>query len=441
MLAVKGKYILPINNSLDIIEDGMVIVEGSKITAVGKREELEAMLKADRGTAKHNVNHNTEVIDAGNSIVMPGLINTHAHAAMAYFRGLADDLPLDIWLGEHIWPAENKYLSPEFVKQSGELAILEMIKSGTTCFNDMYLFEDVLGKTAEEAGIRAMIGSVIFNFPCASSQSPEDTLNQALEQMNMFKGSKLATVALDPHAIYTCAGNILQKINEISKEKNAMIHIHLSETEKEVLDCKNENGKTPVEYLNELGLLSPRLIIAHAVWLSDNDLELLAKNQVKVAHCPVSNKKLASGIAPIAKMLEKGIAVGLGTDGAASNNTLDMFSDMRITALLHKVSNMNPTVLSAREVVKMATIEGARVLGMDQKTGSLEPGKLADIITINLDKPHLQPIYDPYSHLAYCVNGADVENSIINGKVVMRNREVKTLNEDKILKEAREFKA
>lgn len=423
---------MPINDAMDVIEDGMVIVEKNTITAVGKREELEA---------KYSLTAQDEVIDAGNSIIMPGLINTHTHAAMAYFRGLADDLPLDVWLGEHIWPAESKHLNPEFIKNAGELAVLEMIKSGTTCFNDMYLFEDTLGKVAEQAGIRALIGSVIFNFPCASSASPNNTIAQALDQKEMFKASELITIALNPHAIYTCSADVLKKVSQIAIEKNACVHIHLAETKKEVDDCVKEHGKTPVEYLDELGLLSDRLIIAHAVWLSENDLDLLAKHKVNVAHCPVSNKKLASGIAPIDKMLKKGITVGLGTDGAASNNTLDMFSDMRIAALLHKVSSMDPTVLSARQAVRMATIEGAKVLGMDKKTGSLEPGKLADIITINLDKPHLQPIYDPYSHLTYCVNGADVENAVINGRVVMKNRKVKTLDEKKILDSAKSFKA
>lgn len=425
-LIVKGKYILPMDEKLPIIKDGFVAVSKNKIAATGAVCEI-ANYHAD------------EVIDVGNSIVMPGLINTHTHAAMAYFRGLADDLPLDVWLEKHIWPAEAKNINHEFIKKSSELAILEMLKSGITCFNDMYFYEEVTAEAAKKAGIRAVIGEGILNFPTPSCKTPDETMDKTIELAEKYKDDELISAAMAPHSIYACDKKVLIKTKEIAEKYNLPIHIHVSETKKEAEDCKNQHGKSPVEYLDELGILSEKLIAAHSVWLSGSDLKIYKNRGVKAAHCPISNMKLASGAAHVGRMLEFGIPVGLGTDGAASNNTLDLFSDMRACALLHKVNELDPEAASAKEVVKMATIKGAEVLGMEKEIGSLETGKKADIITINLDKPHLTPIYDPYSHLVYCVNGDDVENSIVNGKIIMRNRKVKTLDEKKILSQAHEF--
>lgn len=420
-LIIKGKYVLPMDESLAVIKDGAVVVVGQNIEKVGKAEELGKKYKAKK------------VIAAGNSIIMPGLINTHTHAAMTYFRGLADDLPLDIWLNQHIWPAEAKYVNAEFVKKSGELTCLEMIKSGTTCFNDMYFFgQEILAEAVAEAGLRALLGLDL--------KIPGYSVERVIELAKQFKGSELVKIALAPHSVYVCARDILEKVKQAAEAENLRVHIHVSETKKEVEDCKKAWGKTPVEYLDELGLLSNKLMAAHSVWLSNSDLEIYKNRKVKVAHCPISNMKLASGVAPLKRMLEMNITVGLGTDGAASNNTLDLFSDMRACALLHKVTNLNPAVVSAREVVQMATVNGAKVLGREKEIGSLEAGKKADIITIDLDKPHLTPIYDPYSHLVYCVNSEDVENVIVNGKIIMENRQVKTLDEEKILAKAGRFK-
>lgn len=427
------------DDKLSVIKDGFVAVSKNKIAAVGAADEIKNY-------------HAEETIDAGNSIIMPGLINTHTHAAMTYFRGLADDLSLDVWLNQHIWPAEAKYVNEEFVKKSGELTCLEMIKSGTTCFNDMYFFgQEVMAETAVKAGLRAMLG--------VDLKTPGYSIEQAIALAKQFRGNELIEIALAPHSVYVCARDVLEKMKQAAEAENLRVHIHVSETKKEVEDCKKARGKTPVEYLDELGLLSNKLMAAHSVWLSNSDLEIYKNRGVKVAHCPISNMKLASGVAPLKRMLEMNITVGLGTDGAASNNTLDLFSDMRACALLHKVhpvksdsvgpdsnrefngvNNFDPTAISARQVVKMATSHGAKVLGREREIGSLEAGKKADIITIDLDKPHLTPIYDPYSHLVYCVNSEDVENVIVNGKVIMKNREVKTLDEEKILKQAREFK-
>jgi len=426
-LIIKGKYVLPIDADLNIIKDGMVAVSGNKILAVGRAEDLKNQYSAD------------EIIDCGNSIVMPGLINTHTHAAMAYFRGLADDLPLDEWWFKHIRPAEINFVKPKFIKKASELACLEMIKSGITFFNDMYYFSEATAEVCNQVGIRAMLSDAIIDFPAPSYKNADEAISLFKVFYNKYKDDELINISIQPHAIYTCCKKTLVKTKELAQEFNVPVHIHISETKKEVDDCKKQHGKSPVEYLDEIGLLSDKVIAAHSVWLGDNDLEIYKNRGVKVSHCPISNMKLASGIAPVPKMLKQGIAVGIGTDGAASNNTLDLFSEMRACSLLHKASNLDPTVVSLKEIVKMATINGAKVLGLDDKIGSLAAGKRADIVTINLDKPHLIPIYDPYSHLVYCVEPQDVENVVINGRVLMRDRGVKTIDEGKVLREAQNF--
>jgi len=434
-LIIKGKYILPMTFGLPVINNGAIVIDknhrkggASSIIAVGQEKELNDKYKAK------------EVIDVGNSIIMPGLINTHTHAAMTYFRGLADDLPLKEWLEKHIWPVEAKYINSDFVKKVALLSCLEMIKAGITCFNDMSFFEEETAEATVKAGIRIMIGEGILNFPTPSCKIPDKAINKTLKFINKFKDSELVNVAFAPHSIYTCNKDILIKVRGLADKNNVPVHIHVSETKKEVDDCKKEHDKSPVVYLDEIGFLGENVIAAHSVWLDEDDLEVYKRRGVKVSHCPISNMKLASGVMPGEEILDKGIIVGLGTDGAASNNTLDLFSDMRACALLHKVDKLEPIAINAREVVKMATINGARVLGLEDKIGSLEVGKRADIITINLNKPHLLPIYDPYSHIVYCANSGDVDDVIINGQIIMRNRGVKTIDEEKVLKEASNFK-
>ncbi len=427
-LIIKGKYLLPMNEKMQIIEDGAVVIVGDVIKETGKAEEIEKKF-----TAK-------EIIDIGFGIVMPGMINTHTHSAMVYFRGLADDLPLDEWLNNYIWPAEAKYIKPNFVRSSSELACLEMIKSGITCFNDMYFFEEELGKIASKAGMRAVLGEAILDFPAPSYKNTEEAWQKIEKLIKQFKDDNLIKIALAPHSIYTCSKETLLRAKDLADKFNLSLHIHISETKKEVEEAKQKFGKSPVEYLAEIGFLSDRVNASHSVWLSDNDLNIFQAKKVKVNHCPVSNMKLASGVAVLPKMLDRGITVGLGTDSAASNNTLDLFFDMRVCALLHKVNNFDPALVSSQKIVEMVTIDGARVLGLDSQIGSLETGKKADVITIDLNKPHLLPIHNPYSHLVYCANSEDVDNVIINGKVIMRDRKVKTLNEESTLKEAQKFK-
>jgi 5-methylthioadenosine/S-adenosylhomocysteine deaminase len=370
---------------------------------------------------------------------MPGFINTHTHAAMAYFRGLADDLPLESWLSGHIWPAEAKHVNPRFVRQASELACLEMAMAGTTCFADMYFFEDEVAGAAADFGLRAVIGEGILDFPTPNAKTPDDGLRVTGELLAKYQGNELISVAVAPHSIYTVNGENLKKCAELAQASNAILHIHLSETQKEVEDALRDFKKTPVEYLEDAGVLSGNVLAAHAVWLDRTEVRLMAERKAKVSHNPASNLKLASGIAPISAMIAAGVTVGIGTDGAASNNSLDLISDMKLAGLLHKGIALDPTCLKAREILKMATVNGADCLGLAGKTGCLEPGKRADLIAIDLNAPNLQPLNNIYSHLAYALHPGDVTEVMVNGKFIMQNREMKTMDAERIIKEAKLF--
>jgi len=363
---------------------------------------------------------------------MPGLVNTHTHAAMTCFRGLADDLPLMTWLHDHIFPAEAK-LTSEMVYQGTLLACAEMILSGTTTFCDMYLFEEAVAQAAREAGMRAVVGEVLYDFPSPNYGSVVQGLKYTEALIEKWRDDPLITIAVEPHSPYLCSPDLLEKTKAIADRNAAPMVIHLSESEHEVAQVRAKYGKTPVEHLAEIGFLSPNLIADHCVALSDNDIRLLKDFDVKVAHNPESNMKLASGVAPIPKLLEHGITVGIGTDGCASNNNLDLFQEMDTVAKLHKVHTLDPTVMNARTVVRMATIDGARVLGIGDIIGSLEAGKKADIIIIDTRRPHLIPMYNIYSHLVYAVMGSDVVTAIVDGRVLMEDRVLTTLDVDEVM--------
>lgn len=420
-ILIENALLVTMDKERRIVKNGYIAIKGSKIEAIGE--------------GKHNFTAD-ETIDACGNIVMPGLVNTHTHAAMTIFRGFADDYPLMDWLQNYIWPAEQEIIDQETVILGSELAICEMLKSGTTTFNDMYFFCKDTAKVSEKVGIRIVTGESLLDIPAPFGKTPKEYHIEAIEE---YLNNDLVTPSVINHAPYTCTAELLQYSKELSDKYKIPHHIHVSETEFEFNKFKDEHGKTPVKYLDDLGILGERTIAVHSVFLTDDDIDIYKKRGVKVAHNPESNQKLASGASPVVKMLEKGVCVGFGTDGAASNNNLDMFEEMSTAAKFHKFVNMDPTVLNAETAVAMATIEGAKVLGLDDKIGSLEVGKQADIITIDIHKPHLTPMYVPYSHLAYSVQGSDVDSVIVAGKVLMKNRQLLTIDENEVMKKVNEL--
>jgi 5-methylthioadenosine/S-adenosylhomocysteine deaminase len=406
-----------------MIQNGAVAVCEDRITWVGPAAEALATPATRR-------------MDARGGIILPGLVNTHTHAAMTLFRGLADDLPLMSWLNDHIFPAEAK-LTEEKVYWGALLACAEMILSGTTCFCDMYLFEGAVARAAKDAGMRAVVGEVLFDFPSPHYGPVDQGFSYTRDLAMKWKDDPLISIAVEPHSPYLCAPTLLQQAQRLATDLDLLLVIHVSETRSEVEEIQKRYGMTPVQHLAALGVLSPRLLACHCVVLSQEDIALLKTHDVKVAHNPESNMKLASGIAPVPAFLAAGICVGLGTDGCASNNNLDMFREMDTAAKLHKVNTLDPTVMDAGKTLCMATRDGARALGLDRVIGSLTPGKKADLIVIDTRKPHLVPLYKPESHLVYAVSGSDVSHSVINGKVVMEDRKLMTLDLEVIMEKVR----
>lgn len=356
--------------------------------------------------------------------LMPGLINCHGHAAMALLRGYADDEPLMPWLEQHIWPAEQEHVGEEFVSDGAELAIAEMLRSGTTTFSDMYFFPNMVASAAERLRIRCQITFPVFDFPTAWGQNADEYISKGLSLRDDMKHSDLVSVAFGPHAPYTVSQENLAKVSTYSAELDAVVHIHLHETRGEVLQAVEEHGERPLDTLNRLGLIGPRTQCVHMTDLGDQDIALLAASGAHVIHCPQSNMKLASGACPVGKLLAAGVNVALGTDSAASNNELNLFSEMRAAALLAKLTAMDASTLPASEALAMATINGARAMGIEDQLGSVEVGKLADLITVDLSRPETQPLYNPLSQLVYACNGNQVSHSWIAGELVMRQREL-----------------
>jgi 5-methylthioadenosine/S-adenosylhomocysteine deaminase len=425
-LLVKGAWVLTQNPQREVFSPGAVALKGEEIVAVGPPGELQGRYEA------------AQVLDYPQGLILPGLINAHTHAAMALFRGLADDLPLEEWLNDHIFPAE-RLLNRDFVYWGTKLAVAEMLLSGTTTFCDMYLFADAVARAAAEGGIRAVVGEVLYDFPSPNYGPPADGLKFSEELCRAYKGHPLIQVAVQPHAVYTCSPKLLQKCGELAEKYDTRLIIHLAETQQEVADCKARYGATPVAHLNRLGLLTERLLADHAVALSEADMELLAESRAGVAHCPESNMKLASGMAPVAELLARGVPVGLGTDGCASNNNLDLLQEMDTAAKLQKVRYLDPTVLPATQALDLATRGSARVLGLKGQVGELQPGFKGDLIILDLDQPHLTPMYDPYSHLVYAARGTDIETVVVHGRVVVKDRQLLTFDLDETLNKAREL--
>ncbi len=421
-LFLKNCILIPVNEQNTIITKGYLAIKEDKIIDYGSGENSWPAKKT---------------IDLDGKIVMPGLINTHTHAAMTLFRGLADDLPLQEWLQDYIFPTEAKFVNEEMVRLGVKLACAEMIRSGTTTYCDMYYFEDSAAEEVINAGMRAVLGEALLDFPTPMVKNSEEGLAFNKKILEEFKDNEFIFPAIMPHSPYTCSPELLVKAKEQSDEYNAPYVIHLSETKSEVEESRQKHDLSPISLLNSLDVLDQKVMAAHCVHLSEKDIQILAEKKVKVAHCPESNMKLASGVAPIPKLMEAGVIVSLGTDGAASNNDLSLFQEMDTAAKLHKVIHNDPTVMEAELVVSMATINGARALGLDKLIGSIEIGKKADIIVVETNKPRLIPMYNPYSHLVYTVEGNDVWMTIIDGKIIYKDNQILTINEEEVIEKAR----
>jgi len=426
-LVVVGGVVLTADGDWNIYDPGAVAVDGGDIVGVGPREEVEGAY------------HGQERIEASGRLVMPGLLNAHTHAPMTLFRGIADDLPLETWLYKYIWPAEAKWVDPDFVRLGTQLAAAEMIRSGTVLFCDMYFFQDEVAQVCREAGLRVVIGEGLVDFPNPDYRTPEEGLERNEYLLRKWEDDSLVVPSIQPHSPYICSSDLMRKGKALADKYGAPYLLHVSETQSEVQESIEKYGRTPVGRLADLGVLGPTTVAIHAVHLTDEDIELLAQYGAGVVHCPESQLKLASGFTPVPRLLEARVKVGLGTDGAASNNDLDMFGEMGTAARVHKVMAGDPTVVHARQALSMATVEAARVLGLEDRLGSLEVGKRADIIVLDLDVPHMVPVYDITSHLVYAAHSSDVRTVIIDGRVVMRDRELLTLDEDEIFARAREL--
>jgi len=415
-IGIFGAKILSMDKNFSIINDGAIIIDKGKIVEIGDSEKLRINFPVLKS------------IEAKGKLVMPGLINTHTHSAMTIFRGFADDIALKSWLHEFVFPSEAKYINAETVKLGTTLAIVEMLLSGTTTYNDMYFYVQEAAEVTEKFGMRAVLSEGIIDYPTPSAASPEIGIIHTEELLQNWKNNTLINIAISAHSPYSCSKNLLQKVKSFADKHAIKLHIHLAETQWEVVEIQKLHKLTPTEYLESIGILDSNVIAAHSVHLTEHDIDLYAKYGLGVAHNPECNMKLASGVAPIPKLLAKGVKVGIGTDGVASNNNLDIFQDLRTAAFVHKLVNSNPSLVNAKEMVKMATIGGAQVLGLEHEIGSLEKGKKADLLIVDLFKPHLMPIYDIYSHIVFSMTGNDVETSIINGKIVMENRFIKGLD-------------
>jgi len=423
-LIVTGGVVVTMDAGGRVLSPGAVAIDGRDIVAVDAVDVI-----AQRFTA-------VDTLDATGQVVMPGLINTHTHAPMVLYRGLADDLALMAWLQKYIFPAEAKTVSPEFVRAGTRLAALEMIQSGTTAYADMYYFEEEIATATKEAGIRGVLGQTIIEFPVPDAKTPSEGIARATAFLRQWASDELIVPAIAPHSMYTLDAATLKTVRAVAVRERAPVIVHLAETRDEVKVARDKYKSTPVQFLESIGFWGDRTIAAHGVHLTAADIGVLAKRRVGVSHNPESNMKLASGTAPVLDLQKAGVVVGLGTDGAASNNDLDMFEAMRQAAFLHKLTSNDPSALPARTALRMATIDGARVLGMDREIGSLEAGKRADLIVVSMRSARQTPMFDPLSHLVYVTRGDDVQTTVVNGRIVMRNRRVLTLNENAVLDEA-----
>ena len=423
-LLINSRWIIPVVPENRVFENCALAIDQQKI--VGIYPQAEAQTKFDA----------LSVVDLADHILMPGLVNAHGHAAMSLLRGYADDLPLQPWLEEHIWPVEARVLSAEFVADGTNLAMAEMIKTGTTCFADMYFFADTVAEQVQRSGMRSQIGFTVFDFPTAGGKDPDDYIHRGLQLRDTYKGDGLIKIACAPHAPYTVGDETMRRVATYANELDMAVHIHCHETAQEVADSLKLYGCRPLQRLDDLGVLLPQTQLVHMTQIDDEDIRLIQDNNCHVVHCPESNLKLASGFCPVAKLISAGINVAIGTDGAASNNDLDLFGELKTAALLAKAVAEDAAVLDAHAALRMATINGAKALGWDDQIGSLETGKSADMIAVEISSLSQKPLYNPASQLIYSNAGSQVTHSWVAGKALLRERNLVTLDEDNLIRRA-----
>jgi len=423
-LLINSRWIIPVVPENRVFENCALAIDQQKI--VGIYPQAEAQTKFDA----------LSVVDLADHILMPGLVNAHGHAAMSLLRGYADDLPLQPWLEEHIWPVEARVLSAEFVADGTNLAMAEMIKTGTTCFADMYFFADTVAEQVQRSGMRSQIGFTVFDFPTAGGKDPDDYIHRGLQLRDTYKGDGLIKIACAPHAPYTVGDETMRRVATYANELDMAVHIHCHETAQEVADSLKLYGCRPLQRLDDLGVLLPQTQLVHMTQIDDEDIRLIQDNNCHVVHCPESNLKLASGFCPVAKLISAGINVAIGTDGAASNNDLDLFGELKTAALLAKAVAEDAAVLDAHAALRMATINGAKALGWDDQIGSLETGKSADMIAVEISSLSQKPLYNPASQLVYSNAGSQVTHSWVAGKALLRERSLVTLDEENLIRRA-----
>ncbi len=421
------RWLIPVDSAGSVLEEHALAIADGRIVEIGSRESINSGYRAE--CEVHLPRH----------VVMPGLVNAHTHAAMTLLRGYADDLPLQEWLADHIWPAEAAWVDASFVEVGTDLALAEMIKSGTTCFNDMYFFPEVAAARAERAGMRACIGMIVLDFPSIWAQNADEYVNKGLALRDELRHSPLITTAFAPHAPYTVSDRTLERVRVLADELDCQIHMHVHETTTEIEESTGRYGMRPLERLDRLELVGPRLVAVHLVHLLPGEMEILAERDVKMVHCPQSNLKLGSGLAPVAKLLDCGVTVSIGTDGAASNNDLDLLDEMRCASLLAKGVSENPAALPAHLALEAATRGGAKALGLADHIGSLESGKQADLVAIDLSDCATQPVYHPLGQVVYSATRQQVSDVWVGGKRLLEDRRLTTLDETEITRKAAEW--
>ena len=427
-LVIHNGTIVTVNDSFEIIPDGLLCIKSGKLQRVGSLVGNQSPPAAE------------ETIDAEGGLIIPGLVNTHTHLPMTLFRGLADDLPLDIWLNEHIFPAEGAHINPNNVRWSTLLACAEMLLSGTTTCCDVYFYENTVTEAVQTSGMRAVLAQGVIDFPAPGMPDPKENIKIPHAFVTKWQNpSSLISPSVFCHSAYTCSAETMKQAKALCVENGLLFQIHAAETQSEGRQIQDEHQCTPIQYLDQLGILDENTLLIHCVWINDEDIEIIAARKACISHNPESNAKLAAGIAPIPELIKAGVPVGLGTDGCASNNNLDLFHEMDMVAKLHKVETYDLTTMDARSVVEMATIGGARAIGLGRHIGSLAVGKRADVIIIDTRTPHLTPMYHPESHIVYAAKSSDVRDVVVDGRVLVRNRNVLSLDVEKIMLKVREI--